>query len=287
MNHDIPAFLKLNIDGYKSIAPGLPKRSITANSRVVEAKAVKPATHELSDHDLANSLSAFALASATSSPLDDQALLSVLQRQWSGIEGNTECVSLGAQLIAAYREPTRTYHNLSHLVECLRLWREWCDEADKPDEIAIALWFHDALYDTTRHDSEARSARWALDALSAGGVPFDTVRRIRDLVIATRPNESPSSDDARLIIDIDMAILGASSDRYEQYEADLQREHSHMAEFIYRRKRLEILKSMSTRPRIYQSAVARDALEAQARENITRSISRLQDRPTAGAQASV
>ncbi len=286
MNHDIPAFLKLNIDGYQSITPGASKRPAAPKARILESKGVRNPTHELSDHDLANSLSAFALASASSSPADDQALISVLQTQWSGIQGTSDCVSLGAQLIAAYRDPARSYHTLSHLLECLRLWREWRNAASKPDEIAIALWFHDALYDTARHDSEARSARWALDALTAGGVPFDTVRRIRDLVIATRSNESPASDDARLIIDIDMAILGASPERYEQYESDLQREHNQMAEFIYRRKRLEILKSMITRQRIFHSSIAREALESQARENLARSIARLQDRPASHAQAS-
>lgn len=286
MNHDIPAFLKLNIDGYKSIAPST--ANLAASSKVIRAepKAARNASHGFSDQDLAHSLSAFALASVGTSPADDQAMLSILQTQWTGIEGKTECCSLGAQLIAAYRDPTRFFHGVSHLVECLRLWREWRDHASKPDEIAIALWFHDALYDTARHDSEARSARWALDALTAGGIPFDTVRRIRDLVIATRPNESPSSDDARLIIDIDMAVLGASPGRYEQYEADLQREHGHMAEFIYRRKRLEILKSINNRQRIFQSDPARAALESQARENLARSISRLQDRPSIGVQAS-
>ncbi len=286
MNHDIPAFLKLNIDGYASISPGVLKRPASSKARNNEPKAVRVSSHELSDHALDNSLSAYALASVGTSVADDRVLLSLMQSQWIGIGGKTDSISLGAQLIAAYRDPARFYHGLSHLVECLRLWREWREHSGKPDEIAIALWFHDALYDTARHDSEARSARWALDALTAGGVPFDTVRRIRDLVIATRPNESPSNDDARLMIDIDMAILGASPDRYERYEADLQREHSHMAEFIYRRKRLEVLKSLNTRQRIFQSDAARHTLEAQARENIARSISKLQDRPAIGAQTS-
>ena len=286
MNHDIPAFLKLNIDGYASISPGALKRPAATKVRNNVPMAAPIASHKLSDHALDNSLSAYALASVGTSVADDRVLLSLLESQWSGIGGKTDSISLGAQLIAAYREPTRCYHGLSHLLECLRLWREWREHSSKSDEIAIALWFHDALYDTARHDSEARSARWALDALTAGGVPFDTVRRIRDLVIATRPNESPSNDDARLMIDIDMAIMGASPDRYEQYEADLQREHPHMAEFIYWRKRLEVLKALNTRQRIFQSDAARHTLEARARENIARSISRLQDRPSISAQAS-
>lgn len=289
MNHEIPAFLKLNIDGYQAIGKAPSSRPHATHARVADSRAadlrapgLRPAPkarHELTDQQLAASLSALALAGATVKPASDQALLSVWQSNWTGVEGKHDCVSLGAQLIAAYREPQRAFHGVSHLIECLRLWREWSSQAHKPDEIAIALWFHDAIYDTARHDSEARSARWALDALTAGGVPFDTVRRIRDLVIATRANESPSNNDARLMIDIDQAILGASAERYDRYEADLQTEHSHMPEFIYRRKRIETLKTMSTPQRLFQTDLARDTLEANARENIARTVARLQDRP--------
>lgn len=276
MTHEIPAFLKLNIDGYPALG-----KPVTRPRAAQEPRAKRKLTtpsHQLDDHQLANSISALALASVAGGANDEPALLSLWQDHWRGVDGKSECDALGRDLLAAYRDPARVYHGTTHLIECLRLWREWREDADKPDEVAVALWFHDAIYDATRHDSEARSARWALDALSGGGVPFDTVRRIRDLVIATRANETPSSEDARLIVDIDMAIYGAEARQYDRYEADLQGEHAHMADFIYRRKRLEWLKSLANRPRIYHTSAARRNLESSARENIARSVSRLADR---------
>lgn len=280
MTHEIPAFLKLNIDAY----PALGKNGQRARAAQEPRKVRKSSTesHQLNDHQLASTISAMALASVSGNGNDEPALLALWHEHWVGIDGKTDSNATAHDLLAAYRDPQRVYHGIGHLIECLRLWREWRNEADKPDEVATALWFHDAIYDTTRHDSEARSGRWALDTLSAGGVPLDTVRRIRDLVIATRVNETPGSDDARLIVDIDNAVLGAETDRYDRYEADLQREHPQMAEFIYRRKRLEILKALVNRPRIFHTTIARRTLEAQARENIARTISRLSDRPTPG-----
>lgn len=288
MNHEIPAFLKLNIDGYQSIGPKAPVQPARADSRRAKtnetAKPVVKTGHGLTEHQLANSLSAIAIASASSalsfgalSPADDHALLTLWQTHWNALEGKSEQTELALQLLAAYREPHRIHHGLGHLVEGLRLWQEWRHEAPRAPEVAIALWFHDAVYDTSRHDSEARSARWALDALTTAGIPFDTVRRIRDLVIATRPNETPSNDDTRLMVDIDMAVFGTHPDRYERFEADLRAEHPQMADFIYRRKRLETLKNLNTRQRLYYTDVARQQFETQARENIVRMIARLQD----------
>ena len=44
-------------------------------------------------------------------------------------------------------------------------------EAKYPEEIEFAPWFHDAIYDTKRHDNEAKSADWAVQSQLRGSYP--------------------------------------------------------------------------------------------------------------------
>jgi predicted metal-dependent HD superfamily phosphohydrolase len=72
-----------------------------------------------------------------------------------------------AKLRARYAEPHRHYHALGHVEALLRWLDSYRALAAKPALIEAAIWFHDAVYDTRRHDNEARSAHWARDELTA------------------------------------------------------------------------------------------------------------------------
>ena len=95
-------------------------------------------------------------------------------------------------LMARYGEPGRAYHTAQHLQECFA----WFDAAHEsmraPGEVAIALFYHDAVYDTHARDSEEQSAALAADMLAqhcrADG---DTVARVCALVLATKHDAAP------------------------------------------------------------------------------------------------
>ena len=61
--------------------------------------------------------------------------------------------ALHAQVLARYREPQRHYHTIQHLDECFERWPEIRLHAVRPAEAELALWFHDAVYDTHRADN--------------------------------------------------------------------------------------------------------------------------------------
>ncbi|HKH20109.1 MAG TPA: hypothetical protein VKB53_04265 [Gammaproteobacteria bacterium] len=56
-------------------------------------------------------------------------------------------------LIARCSEPHRKYHTMQHLNECFDKLQEIRAAAVHPDEIELALWFHDAIYDVKRQDN--------------------------------------------------------------------------------------------------------------------------------------
>ena len=55
----------------------------------------------------------------------------------------------GAALLGRWAEPQRAYHDLAHLAEVLERVDLLAAEADQPDAVRLAAWFHDAVYDPT------------------------------------------------------------------------------------------------------------------------------------------
>lgn len=180
-----------------------------------------------------------------------------------------------ADLLARYAEPHRAYHTVQHLEECFAHLDACRELAERPGEVAIALWFHDAIYDSHATDNEARSAAWAEEVVAAAGGGSDTSARVRDLVLATRHLEPPASGDPALLVDIDLAILGADAERFDEYEAQIRREYSWVPETTYRATRAGLLAGFLARPRIYSTPRFADQFETTARANLQRSLARL------------
>ena len=179
------------------------------------------------------------------------------------------------ELIRHYCEPHRAYHNLQHLQECLQMRRLVNAACQAPAEIDLALWFHDAIYDPLRSDNELRSAQWLDDVARDNGLDDETQRRLYDLVMVTRHDGAPASADEAVLVDTDLAILGASFERFEEYDHQIRREYQFVPLPMYRQKRRQVLEGFLARERIYTTAAYFDAFEQQARANLARAIDRL------------
>lgn len=202
-------------------------------------------------------------------------LQSSWNRCWSRLGAQGDGLALMQTLIAAYEEPQRKYHTLQHLTECLALFSHHRQMAAEPAEVEAALWFHDAIYDVTAHDNEARSASWAVEALSAAGVGAECAERVRQHILATRHSALPQGKDQQLLVDIDLAILGAPRARFVEYENQVRAEYAWVPEPLFRQKRAEVLTEFLGRQPIYNTAMLRAALESQARENLAYSLRQL------------
>ncbi len=196
---------------------------------------------------------------------------------WKSLGATRADEELHAELIKRYREPQRHYHSEQHLDECLRHFAGARGEAEHPAEVELALWFHDAVYDPKRPDNEARSAEWAVEAATAAGLGPEVAARVRSLVMVTRHDEAhaPVTPDERLVVDVDLAILGASLGRFEEYERQVRAEYSGVPGVLFRPRRRAILRGFLARERIYRTSHFHDRFETKARENLHRSVTRL------------
>ena len=172
-------------------------------------------------------------------------------------------------LLEAYSHPSRAYHNLEHLQEVL----EWTDrvplEESERDLLRLALFYHDAVYEGRRSDNEQASADWAVRDLGGRAEP------LVPLILDTCHVAQPSSSLGAWMVDIDLAILGADWDRFERYNRDVRREYAWVPNWLYRRKRRQILRQFLKREWIYHTEFFRQRLERAARANLQRAIGEL------------
>lgn len=199
------------------------------------------------------------------------------QKAWLEVGVTEADQSLYERLIACYSEPQRKYHTLQHLAECFAHLDDLRNLTEHPAEVELALWFHDAVYDTRASDNEERSAVWAYEAVRSYGIDAESAERIRSLILATKHRAVPEGCDAEILIDVDLAILGASPVRFDEYEQQVRDEYSWVAELMFRIERRKVLQSFLDRQAIYSTELFRMGREQQARDNLSRSISQLGD----------
>ena len=210
-------------------------------------------------------------------PLDDAALAATWDAAWSSLDRPAPA-GLQAELMTAWSEPHRHYHDQRHLRECLALWTRWRDHSPRAGEVAIALWFHDAIYDPHASDNELKGAAWAARCLIRAGADSDTAQRVHDLVMATQhdaPAALASSPDEQLLVDIDLSILGSPAERFERYDHDVRKEYAWVPGLRYQEARAKVLQSFLDRPRLYHGEVVVALLESRARINLAAALSRL------------
>ena len=195
---------------------------------------------------------------------------------WQGLGIANGLEDLFPGIVASYSEPGRAYHTIQHIEDCLRWFDDLRDQAEHSREVEAAIWFHDAIYKPSSRTNEEESAAWAVSTLSRSGVP-DLVRsRIAALILATNHNEVPSGVDTRIIVDVDLGILGADPARFDRYEDQVRSEYAHVPDASYRRERRKILAAFSAREAIYTTAPFKNHREPRARANLARSLARLE-----------
>lgn len=181
-----------------------------------------------------------------------------------GLDGRDEWVNL----LAAYEDPSRAYHNSGHIRDCLEQMDQHSSLADDLLSLEFAIWFHDLVYDSKATDNEARSAEAADRFLKDTPI----CSKVGGLIMATRHAADVPSGDSGLIVDIDLSILGRSAPDYDRYAAAIRREYAWVQDDDYAKGRSRVLGGFLQRARIYSNQPFRDRHEAQARLNLQREL---------------
>ena len=190
-----------------------------------------------------------------------------------------------AQIEAAYATPPRAYHDFHHVREVLRHYDDvaagpgWV----QPDEVRLAVLYHDAVYEPGRKDNERRSAELAVAGI-ARWLPDTGIdaARVAELIGLTARHGSFSpqdfgktalADDTRHFLDCDMAILGAEPAAFDAYDRAIAAEYrGHVPDWLFRVNRKRFLKALLARPRIYLSEFFHERYDVRARANLRRAI---------------
>lgn len=180
------------------------------------------------------------------------------------------------ELLAAYGDPSRGYHDTTHLSEVLARVGTLAAAGENFDRVAVdlAAWFHDSVYDGER-DAEERSATWAEEALPSllDQPAVAEVARLVRLTETHRPDEADTN--GCVLSDADLGILAAPAERYAGYVEAVRTEYAHLDDETFTTGRRMVLTDLLAKPRLFHTRHAFEQWEAPARANATAELERL------------
>lgn len=188
-----------------------------------------------------------------------------------------------ADLVSRYAEPWRVYHTLGHIDAMIADFDELGRAPKQPepvrlDNIEMAIWYHDIVYDTHTKDNEERSAEVFRSVAEACGLADGFVGCVVRLILGTKHVAASTDPESAALCDIDLGILGQPESVFDEYERGIRKEYDWVSDQQFRAGRAAILLSFIQRPAIYSTDYFRDKYEEKARRNLGRSIDILSGR---------
>lgn len=169
-----------------------------------------------------------------------------------------------------YAEPGRTYHTLDHIQTTLETVESIGSFARNLNSVKLATWLHDVIYDSKASDNEERSAAYAERLCKEFSIPDGEL--IASFIVKTKTHDAGDDLDAQVLLDADLAILGASEPIYRAYAEKIRQEYAWVPEADYRKGRRTVLQKFLSREKIFHFL---PDLERPARRTIAAEIARL------------
>ncbi len=179
-------------------------------------------------------------------------------------------------LVARHSEPQRHYHGLGHLTALLGVLSKHAPQILPGSPCRLAIWWHDAIYDPTKHDNEELSAALARDHLARLAVPSSVIDETASIILMTKNHWlGPSAGEGDYFLDADIAILDAPPAIYDAYTAGVRQEYAWAPEPGFRAGRAAFLTNALTWPRLFRTDAFEAAYADPARANMRRELNAL------------
>ncbi len=188
------------------------------------------------------------------------------------------------EVIARYSEPHRRYHTVEHVTAVVtrvseighHVWPHLGADAlrDSLNDVLIAAWYHDVIYDPTQSDNEDRSAELAIQHLTTCAFDHARISNIVDLILMTKGHRARTDQEA-ILADADLWTLGGPPDEYRLYGRLIRHEYAHVSEDDWIRGRSVAMRTFLDRPTIFATRYGRAQREVQAQVNVTADVEAL------------
>ena len=213
-----------------------------------------------------------------------------IRTAWRHIAGHAHDGYVDALLIR-YAEVHRHYHTATHIMFVLRHLHDMARQSavhPSPEVIAAGL-YHDAIYDPKVDNNEALSAVLAERDLAELGWSSQRCDSVAAMIIATaghlaEPARSGGhggdrADDTAMLLDADLAILGAEPGAYQAYVNGVRAEYAHVDDGRWQTGRSMVLQRFLDRSRLFVTDYMYAAAEHRARANIEAELAALSHHP--------
>lgn len=209
--------------------------------------------------------------------MGDEAELRVAWRQHVGTDPAADAEF--EQVVGQHRQATRRYHGVRHVTWVVRHVHDLSARHPVEDlgALVAAAFYHDGIYDARAPDNEERSACWAERALPELGWSAPRSRMVGALIRLTATHDPRPGSDGAVLVDADLAVLGADPAAYGAYATGVRAEYGHVPDDAWRTGRSAVLRMFLDRRSIFHTPTGRTRWEARARANLTAELATLTD----------
>ncbi len=195
---------------------------------------------------------------------------------------------VGNDVITRWQESQRHYHDIRHLQSVLN-YLDWAwplleqsgeltslspDEKQKLfNKTELALWYHDVIYDPKAKDNEEKSAELFKKHADTLNLDARTTEEVFQLILITKTHRDAKTLAERIVVDCDLASLGAEAKVFKQNSADIRKEYAHVPKPLFEAGRKKMLHEFLQMSPIYKTAPFRETYEAAAKANLQQATS--------------